>query len=101
MPELEQAKAQGSDALRACLLPADAGLAALPEVRLDSVETERLYQGQPCTRADLGWVGLCRVYAADGAFAALAERDAAGQVRPKRVLARVPGPWTRYPRPCP
>jgi tRNA pseudouridine55 synthase len=91
LPELEQARTLGPEVLRACLLPADAGLAALPEVRLDTAETKRLYQGQPCIRTDLSWQGLCRVYAADGAFAALAERDAAGLVRPKRVLARAPG----------
>jgi tRNA pseudouridine55 synthase len=95
---LEHAKAQGADALRACLLPADAGLAALPEVRLDVQETERLYQGQPCRRADLSWQGLCRVYGADGAFAALAERDATGQVWPKRVLARIASPPIQAPK---
>jgi tRNA pseudouridine55 synthase len=87
METLERAQAQGAAALQTCLLPADAGLAALPEVRLDAPETVRWYQGQACWRADLPWQGLCRVYADDGAFAALAERDAAGRVQPKRILA--------------
>jgi tRNA pseudouridine55 synthase len=69
------------------LLPVDAGLGGMPEVRVDAATLERLRRGQRIALDDAPTAGVFRVYGAgDARLAALAERDASGAVRPTRVL---------------
>jgi tRNA pseudouridine55 synthase len=80
-----QAQATRGGGLEALVLPADAALEGLPSVVLCSEDAARLRQGQPVMPAGHGEPGLVRVYAADG-FVGLGERDARGELRPKRLM---------------
>lgn len=76
---------QGRESIDALLLPADAGLAALPLVSLDADQAQRLVQGQPLS--DMGAARLlCRVHAPGGRLLALAEVDQSGLLRVRRGL---------------
>jgi tRNA pseudouridine55 synthase len=74
----------GVDALDACLLPLEQGLAAYPQVRVDAASALRLRQGQV---VDLAIVpsppGRCVALDSTGRAVALAECDA-GRLRPLR-----------------
>lgn len=71
----------------ASLLPVDALLQNLPEVRLAPPQEARFLQGQV-----VPWEGLLqprmRVYGSSGALLGVGEGDAAGVILPKRVIAR-------------
>lgn len=70
----------------ACLLPVDALLQSLPEVRLEPLEQARFVQGQA-----VPWDGPAeprvRVYGTGGALLGVGESDGEGTVLPKRVIA--------------
>ena len=70
----------------ACLLPVDALLQNLPEVRLEAAQQARFVQGQA-----VPWVGPARarvrVYGAGGALLGVGEAEADGTISPKRVIA--------------
>jgi tRNA pseudouridine55 synthase len=69
-----------------CMLPVDALLQDLPEVRLEPAQQVRFVQGQT-----VPWDGpqqpRVRVYGADGALLGVGEADADGAISPKRVIA--------------
>jgi tRNA pseudouridine55 synthase len=71
----------------ASLLPVDALLQNLPEVRLAPPQEARFLQGQA-----VPWEGLLqprmRVYGSSGALLGVGAGDAAGVILPKRVIAR-------------
>ena len=71
-----------------CLLPVDALLQNLPEVRLAPAQQARFVQGQ-----GVPWDGppqaRVRVYGASGALLGVGEAGADGTISPKRVIAKV------------
>jgi tRNA U55 pseudouridine synthase TruB len=70
------------------LLPLDALLQDLPQVRLEPAQQARFLQGQA-----LPWVGpsraRVRVYGGGGALLGVGEAGADGTLSPKRVIAQV------------
>jgi tRNA pseudouridine55 synthase len=71
------------------LLPADALLADVPIVRLDSTELERVLHGQGI-RHDGAPGTRNRLYSADGLFVGLGEQSADGWLNPRRMLVTAP-----------
>ena len=71
----------------ACLRPADALIAALPEMTL-GVEAEwQITHGQPVWQARLAVGELYRLYGESGAFLGVAEVNEDGKLAPKRLVA--------------
>jgi len=70
--QLEDAAAQGDDALLALLLPVSAGLAGLPELHLDAQRTAAVSQGQQIP-VDPALSGQLAVFADDGQLLILGE----------------------------
>jgi tRNA pseudouridine55 synthase len=72
----------------ACLLPVDALLQGLPEVRLEPAQQAKFLQGQPTP-----WTGLpqarVRVYGSDSALLGVGGVDGDGMLAPLRVIAKV------------
>jgi len=68
------------------LIPADAPLRHLGEVRLDAAGTARLLHGQSVLGRVEGPEGRVRLYGADGAFLGLGESDGLGAIRPRRLF---------------
>lgn len=83
--ELEAMAAAARDAV---LLPVDALLQGLPEVRLEPAQEARFLRGQA-----VSWDGppqpRVRVYGANGALLGVGEAGAGGAIAPKRVIANV------------
>ncbi len=83
---LEQLAAMAADERDACLLPLDALLQDLPEVRLEPAGQARFVRGQ-----SVSWKGKpqarVRVYSSAGALLGVGEAHADGTIRPKRVFA--------------
>ena len=75
----------------AILLPVDALLQDLPELRLEPVLQVRFLRGQA-----VPWDGppqaRVRVYGSGGALLGVGEADASGTISPSRVIANVPTP---------
>jgi tRNA pseudouridine55 synthase len=89
MLNLERAEAvaaEGPDALRALLLPADRALARLPEVRLEPAAGSRFCCGQVVASSPTDTAGLCRVYGDSGRFLGVGELDNDGRLAPRRVF---------------
>ena len=86
LESLEALPAAGRDAL---LLPVDALLQDLPELRLDPAQQLRFLQGQA-----VPWNGppqaRVRVYGGGGALLGVGEADAGGTISPSRVIANAP-----------
>lgn len=86
LESLEALPAAVRDAL---LLPVDALLQDLPEVRLDPAQQARFLQGQA-----VPWDGLpqarVRVYGGGGALLGVGEADTSGTISPSRVIANAP-----------
>jgi tRNA pseudouridine55 synthase len=84
---LESLEALQSDERDARLLPLDALLQDLPEVRLEPAEQARFLQGQ-----GVPWGGQpqarVRVYGSGGALLGVGEAGADGVIAPKRVIAQ-------------
>jgi tRNA pseudouridine55 synthase len=70
--QLQAAAAEGDDALLALLLPVSAGLAGLPELRLDAERTLAVSQGQQIS-IDPAMSGQLSVFAEDGRLLILGE----------------------------
>jgi tRNA pseudouridine55 synthase len=70
--QLNAALAQGDEALLALLLPVSAGLADLPELRLDAERSVAVSQGQQIP-LDPGMTGRLAVFGVDGRLLALGE----------------------------
>ncbi len=89
---LESLEAMPAAERDAGLLPMDALLQDLPELRLEPAQQARFLQGQA-----LPWSGPAqarvRVYGSDGILLGVGAADAAGAISPKRVIAnaRTPG----------
>ncbi|MBE0621122.1 MAG: tRNA pseudouridine(55) synthase TruB [Burkholderiales bacterium] len=83
---LESLEAMPAAERDARLLPVDALLQDLPEVRLEPVQQARFLQGQT-----VPWGGPAqarvRVYGADGALLGVGEAEAGGVISPRRVIA--------------
>jgi tRNA pseudouridine55 synthase len=83
LPDLEAMTSAERDA---CLLPADALLSRLPQVRLSQQETEMILHGQR-----IAWSGMAgarfRLYAVDGRFIGLGEVDGDACLQPHRLVA--------------
>lgn len=82
----EAVAAEGSEALRARLMPPDAALGRFAEVRVGEAEAERFRTGQAVRVATTGGDGLVRVYGAGGAFLGVGELGNDGEVAPRRVF---------------
>ena len=86
---LENLEAMPAAERDARLLPVDALLQDLPEVRLEPARQARFLQGQA-----VPWGGLprarVRVYSSDGALLGVGEAEAGGAILPKRVIAHAP-----------
>jgi tRNA pseudouridine55 synthase len=67
------------------LLPPDALLQTLPEIRLDEAQRERFAHGNPVA-VDCGIQGKCRVYA-EGKLLGVGHADSSGVVHPHRLVA--------------
>ena len=85
LAELEALAAQGAAALGGAVLGVDEALAGLPVVSLSDEEVFRLARGQVVAAGPGTAVGLLRAYGPRG-FLGLLQRDAAGQMRAKRLL---------------
>ncbi|HUX23533.1 MAG TPA: tRNA pseudouridine(55) synthase TruB [Burkholderiales bacterium] len=85
---LESLEAISAAERDASLLPVDALLQDLPEVRLEPAQQLRFLRGQA-----LPWDGPAqarvRVYGSDGALLGVGEADTGGAISPKRVIAHV------------
>ena len=85
---LESLEAISAAERDASLLPVDALLQDLPEVRLEPAQQLRFLRGQA-----LPWDGPAqsrvRVYGSDGALLGVGETDIGGAISPKRVIAHV------------
>ena len=84
LEELDALAAADSAALDACLLPLEQGLVGYPAVRLDAARAERLRQGQAVEIDGMVAGGRCIALDEAGRAVALAETDAAGQLRSVR-----------------
>lgn len=74
------------DALDACLLPIEAGLAGLPAVALDREQARRLAQGQALRLGTMVGAGTVAAFGEDGRALGLARVDAAGVLRAQRLF---------------
>jgi tRNA pseudouridine55 synthase len=83
---LESLQAMAADERDRCLLPVDALLQNLAEVRLDPAQEQRFVRGQT-----VQWNGAAqarmRVYGASGALLGVGEAAADGTISPRRVIA--------------
>lgn len=82
----EAVAAEGPNALRQRLLPADRALARLPEVRLESEAGFKFCGGQVIVTSPGDIAGLCRVYGDCGQFLGVGELDNDGKLAPRRVF---------------
>ena len=90
LEEVEAAAGQ-AELLDAMLLPADAALAALPEVRLGVAEQACILQGQPVFAAGPGGAKV-RMYGADGRFLGVGQMTAEGRrLAPDRIMIELAG----------
>ncbi|MHB1056590.1 MAG: tRNA pseudouridine(55) synthase TruB [Rhodanobacter sp.] len=81
LEQIEQAAAQGDEALLAWLQPVSSALSDLPVLRLDEAQSMAISRGQQISLPGLQEAGRCAAYASDGALLALLEPDAEGRAR--------------------
>ncbi len=86
MEQIENGAEKGYSGLDALLLPADAAVSALPEVRLSASESFYLQRGNPVAAARGVRPGAVRLYADAQGFIGIGEAGADGQVAPRRLL---------------
>ena len=84
LEELETLAAGGDEALDACLLPIEAGLAAYPRVTLDDDQARRLAQGQGVA-AQAGAVATVAVFSEGGRLLGIGRREPGG-LRAQRLF---------------
>jgi tRNA pseudouridine55 synthase len=85
MHTLDELAALAPDALEACLLPLEQGLAGYPAVHLDAAAALRLRQGQVVDGTDAR-LGRCAAFDEAGRAIALVECSEGGKIRPLRGL---------------
>jgi tRNA pseudouridine55 synthase len=81
LAQLEEAVGQGEDAWRPWLLPVAAGLADLPQLRLDPAQSLAVSQGRRISLNEAGFAGTCAVHGADGRLLALGDLGADGLLK--------------------
>jgi tRNA pseudouridine55 synthase len=86
LEQLQEAAAKGPDALESWVLPVEAGLSHLPQVRLDAEGTRVFGFGQPVPAGIDAVPGRCSVRGLDGHLMALAEVGEDGMLRVFRGL---------------
>ncbi len=89
---LQQAAAQGDEALLTWLLPVAAGLPDVPVVRLDEVQAMAVSRGQKMQLGPPFSPGRCAAYTADNALLALLEVDIDGHTSILRGFNLPPNP---------
>lgn len=82
---LEQLEQMPVEQRRACLLPVDALISALPRVDLGDLQARRFCHGNAIDAA--GPTGRCRVYGPDHRLLGTAELDEHGVLSPRRLIA--------------
>lgn len=82
--------AGGLAALDACLLPMDAALAGLPEVRLSADAAYYLARGQAVFVPRAPAADLLRLYDGEARFMGVGQVQADGRVAPRRLLRQAP-----------
>ncbi len=90
MATLEALHAAAHDpaALRQWLLPPDRSVQSWPRMDLDAEDTRKLLDGQSVTTsASVPDASLVRMYGPAGRFLGIAQSDAQGRVRPRRLIA--------------
>ncbi|HEX7063019.1 MAG TPA: tRNA pseudouridine(55) synthase TruB [Woeseiaceae bacterium] len=90
LAEAERLAAGNPAALRARLLPADAGLAGWPAQRLDADATRRFLEGQSVSCDRPGTPAMVRVYGSGDGFLGVGETVPGGRLRPKRLIRTGP-----------
>lgn len=76
------------EALEELLLPIDSALQVFPRIDLDEVERRKITLGQALSLAEGQCVvGTARLYGPEGEFLGMGEGDAAGRLRPQRLMA--------------
>jgi tRNA pseudouridine55 synthase len=86
MAAIETLAEEGTEPLRAKLLPADVALADMPGVSIDAGDAERFCGGQAVTVDVEEQTGLARVYEAGERFLGVGELSGDGQLAPRRVF---------------
>jgi tRNA pseudouridine55 synthase len=82
---LEQLEQMPVEQRRACLLPVDALISALPRVDLGDLQARRFCHGNASDAA--GPTGRCRVYGPDHRLLGTADLDEHGVLSPRRLIA--------------
>jgi tRNA pseudouridine55 synthase len=85
LAELERVATQ--EARRTLLLPPDRALRGWPRVDLDAERARRLWHGQTVATDEREQAARVRVYGPDGCFVGCADRDAAGTLTARRLMA--------------
>ncbi|HEU4612063.1 MAG TPA: tRNA pseudouridine(55) synthase TruB [Kofleriaceae bacterium] len=88
--QLEALAATGLEALDACLLPLESGLAALPRLAVSAAEAALLAQGRRPSRPGAGAMPLACAMDPSGRLVALVEIDARGEMRVRRGFNPAP-----------
>lgn len=78
---LQLAVSTGDQAMDALLLPVAAGLADLPAVRLDAMQSLAVSQGQQIVMTPVPCIGRCATFTHDGRLLALGEMAEDGRLR--------------------
>jgi len=86
LPGAERLAAEGLDALRARLLPADIALASWPECQLHVPSAERFCGGQAVAAERVETAGFVRVYRQDKRFIGVGWLSDDGMLAPRRVF---------------
>ncbi len=84
LEQLRERAEEGTQALDACLLPLEAGLAGMPRLDLDAPRATALQHGQPVHAGSVPAAGLCRAHGPDGRLLALVECGPDGSLRVRR-----------------
>jgi tRNA pseudouridine55 synthase len=82
---LEQLEQMPVEQRRACVLPVDALISALPRVDLGDLQARRFCHGNAIDAA--GPTGRCRVYGPDHRLLGTADLDEHGLLSPRRLIA--------------
>ncbi|MBS0212470.1 MAG: tRNA pseudouridine(55) synthase TruB [Proteobacteria bacterium] len=91
LDELRTLAERDANALDACVLPIESGLAGMPAVRVDAAQARRLSQGQAIALASTQWTQSMEsvaIHGEDGVALGLGAIDAEGRLRPQRLFVR-------------
>ena len=90
LDEVRERSEEGLDTLDALLLPAEAGVAEWPEVRIPVGVAYYLEQGQAVMVPHAPTSGFVRIYAKPGRFLGVGEVQDDGRIAPRRLLRASP-----------